>query len=296
MYIWLGVMLLYRADAFISTRVHDYSKPRASEKGNEANLPSLPLQIEKMLEETMTFIPKGAFKKASHNPNASVTQKYSVVEDLSQTPCAMSALEVLQSCPSHRKALLTALGSIETCNLGTIMLDTTNLKPRLPYHVAFQIVVAYPAKNFTQNIFRTVVDEGASTCVMSLACWKVIGQPVLSPSPTLLTAFDSCSFQPHDIVPSFPVQLGGKTVCVKVEVFDAPLDYNLLLGRIWTYAMQAVVATIFPVLLFPHEGRIVTIDQLSFSRPDPTLGASTVLMIDNPQPCVINIGIGCAHP
>jgi hypothetical protein len=103
-----------------------------------------------------------------------------VVEDLSQTPCAMSALEVLQSCPSQRKSLLTALGSTKTCNPGTIMLDTTDLKPRLPYHIAFQTVVAYPMKTFTQNIFRTMVDEGASTCIMSLACWKVVGQPILS--------------------------------------------------------------------------------------------------------------------
>jgi hypothetical protein len=274
---------MVRGDALITTRAHDYSKPSASEKGKEAEIPSLPLQIEKTLGETMTCIPKGAFKKASHNPNARAAQNYSVVEDLSQTPCAMSALEVLQSCPAQRKALLTALGSTETCNLGTIMLDTTDLKPRLPYHVAFQIVVAHPTKTFTRNIFRTVVDEGASTCVMSLACWKAIGQPALSPSPTLLTAFDGHSFRPHGIVPSFPVQLGGKTVCVEVEVVDAPLDYNLLLGQSWTYAMQAVVATVFRVLLFPHEGRIVTIDQLSFSRPDPALGASTVPMIDNPQ-------------
>ena len=56
--------------------------------------------------------------------------------------------------------------------------------------------------------------------------------------------------------------------------------------------MQAMVATVFPVLLFPHEGQIVTIDQLSFSRPDPALGASTVLMIDNPKPGVINVGVG----
>jgi hypothetical protein len=236
---------MVRGDAFISTRAHDYSKPSASEKGKEVDLPSLPLQIEKTLGETMTCIPKGAFKKASHNPNARAAQNYSVVEDLSQTPCAMSALEVLQSCPAQRKALLTALGSTETCNLGTIMLDTTDLKPRLPYHVAFQIVVAHPTKTFTRNIFRTVVDEGASTCVMSLACWKAIGQPVLSPSPTLLTAFDGRSFRPHGIIPSFPVQLGGKTVCVEVEVVDAPLDYNLLLGWSWTYAMQAVVATVF---------------------------------------------------
>jgi hypothetical protein len=56
--------------------------------------------------------------------------------------------------------------------------------------------------------------------------------------------------------------------------------------------MQVVVATIFRVLLFPHEGQIVTIDQLSFSIPDPALGASTVPMIDNPQPGVINVGVG----
>jgi hypothetical protein len=54
-------------------------------------------------------------------------------------------------------------------------------------------------------------------------------------------------------------------VCIEVEVVDAPINYNLLLGRRWTYAMKAVVAIVFQVLLFPHEGRIVTIDQLSFS-------------------------------
>jgi hypothetical protein len=56
--------------------------------------------------------------------------------------------------------------------------------------------------------------------------------------------------------------------------------------------MQVVVATVFWVLLFPHEGQIVTINQLSFSRPDPSLGASTVPMIDNPQPSMVNIGVG----
>jgi hypothetical protein len=56
--------------------------------------------------------------------------------------------------------------------------------------------------------------------------------------------------------------------------------------------MKAVVATVFWVLLFPHEGQIVTIDQLSFFRPDPSLGASTVSMIDNPQPGVVNVGVG----
>jgi hypothetical protein len=136
-----------------------------------------------------------------------------------------------------------------------------------------------------------VVDEGTLTCMMSLACWKAIGQPDLSPSPTFLTMFDDQSFRPHRIIPSFPVQLGGQTVCVEVEVVDVPLDYNLLLGRNWTYAMHAVVVMVFRVLCFPHEGVIVAIDQLSFSHPDPSSGASMVLMIDNPQLGMVNLGV-----
>jgi hypothetical protein len=185
---------MVKSNYFISTRVHDYSKPSTSENHKEAELPSLPLQIENTLGETMTLIPKGAFKKSSHNPNERASQSYSMVEYLSQTPCAMSTLEVLQIYPSQRKSLLTTLGYTETRNPGTIMLDTTDPKPHLPYHIAFQIVVAYPTKTFTQNIFHMVVDEGASTCIMSLACWKVVGQPVLSPSPTLLNTFDGHLF------------------------------------------------------------------------------------------------------
>jgi hypothetical protein len=176
------------------------------------------------------------------------------------------------------------------------MFDMTELKHCLPYHVVFQIVVAYTTKTFTRNIFRTVVDEGTSTCIMSLECWKAIGQPILSQSPTLLTAFDGHSFRPHGIIPSFPMQFGGKTVCIEVEVVDASLDYNLFLGRSWTYSIQAMVAIVFRVLLFPHEGWIVTIYQLSFSHPDPSSGASTVPMIDNPQPDIVNIGVGLCPP
>ena len=52
---------------------------------------------------------------------------------------------------------------------------------------------------------------------------------------------------------------------VEVEVIDAPLDYNLLLGRICTYAMSAIASVIFQVVVFPHEGKLVTVDQLNFT-------------------------------
>jgi hypothetical protein len=85
-------------------------------------------------------------------------------------------------------------------------------------------------------------------------------------------------------------------VCVEVEVVNASLNYNLLLGRILTYAMKEVVVTVLWVLLFPHEGQIVSIDQLSFYHPDPSSRVSTVPMIDNPQPNIVNIGVGLCPP
>jgi len=204
----------------------------------------------------------------------------------------MCYLEVLQSFPLQRKDLLSSLGSIETFNPGAIVFDSTNLKPYLPYHVVFQIVVSYTMKYFTWIISCIVVDEGSSNFVMSLACWKAIGHLGLSPSLTFLMTFDNRSFRSHGIIPYFLMQLGGKTMCVEVEVVDVPLDYNLLLERSWTYAMHVVVATIFWLLCFSHEGRIVTIDQVSFSHPHPSPGASTVPMIDSSQIDTVKLGDG----
>jgi hypothetical protein len=109
----------------------------------------------------------------------------------------------------------------------------------------------------------------------------------------MLTAFDRHSFRPHSILPAFPVHLRGKTVGVEVEVVDAPLDYNLLLARNWTYAMIALVSSIFCTLCFPHKGKIVTIDQLSFaySSPNGSLGQS-IPVIDNSRLANENVGVG----
>ena len=95
------------------------------------------------------------------------------------------------------------------------------------------------------TVNRTMFDEGAAASVLSLACWKGLGSPKLSKSGTMLTSFDGRSFRSHDILPSLKVCLGGKTVAIEVEVVDAPLDYNLLLGRNWMYSMQAIASSLF---------------------------------------------------
>ena len=51
---------------------------------------------------------------------------------------------------------------------------------------------------------------------------------------------------------------------IDVEVVDRPLDYNILLGRPWVYAITAIVSTYFIMISFPHKGTITIINQLSF--------------------------------
>ena len=60
------------------------------------------LRIEKPTDkpEVPPHIPKGVLKRSGHNPNARSAQNYSIIKDLGQNTCAMSALEVLQTCPS----------------------------------------------------------------------------------------------------------------------------------------------------------------------------------------------------
>ena len=78
----------------------------------------------------------------------------------------MSALEVLQICPSQRKALLSAIGGIDPADSNLLTFDLENFVPRLPHQIALVIQVGINGL----NIHRAVVDEGASTCALSSAC------------------------------------------------------------------------------------------------------------------------------
>ena len=78
----------------------------------------------------------------------------------------MSTLEVLQTFPTQRKNLLTALGAMDPKNSNIITFKLDDFKTRLSHQLAFQITTKI-ARN---TIHRTILDEGASTSVMSLSC------------------------------------------------------------------------------------------------------------------------------
>ena len=73
--------------------------------------------------------------------------------------------------------------------------------------------------------------------------------------------------------------MGGKTVAIEVEVVDAPLDYNMLLGRNWMYSMQAVASSLFRVVCFLLNAKIVMIDQMSFKNLCVTVSSGVSILI-----------------
>jgi hypothetical protein len=75
--------------------------------------PNGPLTLERPSIVPILHPPKGFLHRIMHNPNAWATQHYNIVEYLTQAPCAMSVLEVLQSYLMQHKSLLIAIGGID---------------------------------------------------------------------------------------------------------------------------------------------------------------------------------------
>jgi hypothetical protein len=103
---------------------------------------------------------------------------------------------------------------------------------------------------------------------LSSVAWYALVFPQLAPVTQNLLAFKKRTSQPLGILPQFPVTLGGKTIFIDVMVVRDPLDFSLFLGWDYVYAMKDIVSTLFCVISFPNNGRIVTIDQLSFLGPN----------------------------
>ena len=74
---------------------------------------------------------------------------------------------------------------------------------------------------------------------------------------------------------------------------DAPLDYNILLGRNWMYSMEAVDSSLFRVMCFPFNGKIVTIDQTSFKNSSVTTSSgASIPIVEHSQPAAGSVGVG----
>ena len=126
---------------------------------------------------------------------------------------------------------------------------------------------------------------------MLISCWKDLGSLEFVPSNTLLNSFDGRSFCLHGIFLYFKIKLVGKALSMEIKVVDAPLDYNLLLGRSWTYAMCAIPSSIFWVILFPCEGKLVIVDQLTYTQKGHLETTNSIITLIY-YPCSINEILG----
>ena len=74
----------------------------------------------------------------------------------------MYALKVLQTYPTQRKDLLSAIGGIDPQDSMLAIFDKEKYEPRLSHQIYFQVQVVSKGR----PIHHTVIDEGASTCIM----------------------------------------------------------------------------------------------------------------------------------
>ena len=68
---------------------------------------------------------------------------------------------------------------------------------------------------------------------------------------------------------------------MEIEVVYAPIDYNFLLGCSWIHAMMAIVSSKSRVILFPHWGKIVMIDQLHYCMLETVIQSNVSFVRDS---------------
>jgi hypothetical protein len=111
---------------------------------------------------------------------------------------------------------------------------------------------------------------------MSKNVWQ-ISSPELIPSAITLRAYDGRPSSPEGLFQNVPIELGGKTILIDIEVIDAPLDYNILFGRNYMYTMKSVASSVFRTMMFSHNGKIITIDQVSHYEPNCSSNIDNIL-------------------
>lgn len=128
---------------------------------------------------------------------------------------------------------------------------------------------------------------------MSLSYWGAIDSTYLNQSTTTLKAFEGCGFKPYKILNSLFMELGVENFSIDVEFVDALIDYNLLLDWSCIYVMTIVASSVFQTLQFPHQGRIVTIDQLNYCRLKiRNHGSNNIPFVDDSKLFYESVGVG----
>jgi hypothetical protein len=269
-------VLLTSEEILLQTHNRQYgmlpdSTPTTSE--TRPSTPRQPLMIPCPNAEPIPRIPLMPLRQNVHNPHARAAHNCSLVDELSHSSIAMSMLEVLQTYPSQQKSLLSALGVVDPTSTQLITFDSDSREPRLPAQLAFQI----PVKIWNTIVYRCIIDEGASTCIMSKHVWQKNGSPQLVTSTITLRAYNGRPTSSVGLCQNLPIELGGKTILIDIEVIDAHLDYNILFECNYMYSMKEIASSVFHTMMFPHNGKIITINQITHYEPNHSANTDNIL-------------------
>jgi hypothetical protein len=116
-----------------------------------------------------------------------------------------------------------------------------------------------------------------------------------------LLAFDRRASESLGILPQLPINLGGQIFHIGVMIVQGPLDFDLLFGCDYVYAMKAIMSTLFRVMYFLYNGNIVTIDQLLFIKTDHhmisdhPISLNVPYIVVSPQPQVHYVATSPLH-
>lgn len=206
--------------------------------------------------------------RPTHNSHAKDTHNFSVVDNLEKSSIYMYMLEVLQTWPSQKKALLTTLGVIYPSYYHLMTFDIDQSTPKFPSSFVFQI----PDTIKNMCIYCYAIHEGTSTCVISTKIWKDLVSPTLVPSNIPHRSYDGWAFQSQGLYQIFPISSIGKKTLIGVEVVDAQLDYNILLGRSFMYTMMVIASSLSRWWCFPITKKLspsISQDTIKLIQKDP---------------------------
>jgi hypothetical protein len=138
------ILLTNEEEILLQTCSHQYREPAESPPIPPETIPepkTPPFVIPRPNAESPLRIPHIPLCRNVYNPQARVAHNYSLVDDLAQSPTAMLVLEVLQTCPTQWKSLLSTLGEVDPTDTRLITFDLDSGEPHLPALIAFQIPV-----------------------------------------------------------------------------------------------------------------------------------------------------------
>lgn len=215
----------------VATRLEYYQTPtstvgREKEVAPSSSTPSYgPLHIECPNPDSTIWPPsRGVLWKSSYNPNSRTTQNY--CWGFRSGAISYVGSQGAPKLPITVEIFVVSYQRFWSHDSNLICFDLENHVLCLPHQIAFLIQVIINEK----TIHQTIIDEGASTYVMSTTCWKAISSPALNQSSNRLEAFDGCDLWPFDVLPNLSITLEDKIVQVEVEIVDTNLNYNILLG------------------------------------------------------------------